>query len=149
MKSPNEPMPLQEYSCTIRPRYNEVDQMGYVYHGNYVAYCHEARTEFMRTFGLDDKSVEARGVMMPVIDMSLKYHRPTGYDEPLTLTVILREIPTTRLCFDFVITNSQGQKVCSAKSTVVFVDKTSRKPMRAPLWISSAFRPADSGLGGG
>ncbi|GAL66792.1 acyl-CoA thioesterase [Jejuia pallidilutea] len=32
----------------LRPRYGEVDQMGYVYHANYVSYCHQARNELLR-----------------------------------------------------------------------------------------------------
>ncbi len=119
----------------IRPRYDEVDQMGYVYHGNYVSYCHQARTELLRKFGINDKVLEENGIMMPVISMNLRYLKPSGYDKELTIRTFINELPSTRLHFEFVFENDQGIKVCKAESTVVFVDKESRKPMRTPDMI--------------
>jgi acyl-CoA thioester hydrolase len=125
-------------SCVIRPRYNEVDQMGYVYHANYVAYCHQARTELLRKFGINDKELESNGIMMPVISMDLKYHRPGHYDEPLFVTTIINEMPAVRFNFVFEIRNEQNQLVCSAASTVVFVDSSTRKPLKAPAMVVNA-----------
>lgn len=126
----------------IRPRYDEVDQMGYVYHANYVAYCHQSRTELLRKFGINDKKLEASGIMMPVIGMNLKYHRPGHYDEPLTITTIIHEMPVVRFNFTFEIRNERNEMVCSAESTVVFVDATTRKPMKAPEMVINALAPA-------
>lgn len=125
----------------IRPRYDEVDQMGYVYHANYVAYCHQARTELLRKFGINDKNLEASGIMMPVIGMNLKYHRPGHYDEPLTITTIIHEMPAVRFNFTFEIRNERNELVCSAESTVVFVDANTRKPMKAPEMVINALAP--------
>ena len=49
---------LIENTIQLRPRYGEVDQMGYVYHANYVSYCHQARTELLRRLNIDDKTLE-------------------------------------------------------------------------------------------
>ena len=124
----------------IRPRYDEVDQMGYVYHGNYVSYCHQARTELLRKFGVNDKVLEDNGIMMPVISMNLRYLKPSGYDNELTIRTYISKLPTTRLHFEFVFENDQGEKVCKADSTVVFVDKESRKPKRTPEIILYALQ---------
>ncbi|RKD89941.1 acyl-CoA thioesterase [Mangrovibacterium diazotrophicum] len=124
---------------TLRPRYGEVDQMGYVYHGNYVNYFHQARTELMRELGIEDSKLEAQQVMMPVISMNLQYHRPAGYDELLTIHTIIAEEPITRLNFQFEARNEQNQLVCSADSTVVFVDSKTRKPMRIPEFVKEKF----------
>jgi len=43
---------------TIRVRYDEVDQMGYVYHGNYAKYYHVARTDLLHKLGVSDKELE-------------------------------------------------------------------------------------------
>ncbi|PTN27721.1 thioesterase family protein, partial [Desulfonatronum sp. SC1] len=115
---------------------------GYVYHANYVAYCHQARTELLRKFGINDKKLEASGIMMPVIGMNLKYHRPGHYDEPLTITTIIHEMPAVRFNFTFEIRNERNELVCSAESTVVFVDANTRKPMKAPEMVINALAPA-------
>lgn len=124
----------------IRPRYGEVDQMGYVYHSNYVNYCHQARTEMLRKLGIDDKKLERHNILLPVISMNLRYLQPAGYDELLTIHTSILQIPTTRFLFKFEIRNEQDLPVCTADSTVVFVDKTTRKPLKAPQLITDALK---------
>ncbi|MGD2034041.1 MAG: hotdog domain-containing protein, partial [Bacteroidales bacterium] len=64
----------------IRPRYGEVDKMGYVYHANYVCYFHQARTELLRKYGISDSVLEKNNIILPVISMGLKYYKPAYYD---------------------------------------------------------------------
>ncbi|KOH46853.1 acyl-CoA thioesterase [Sunxiuqinia dokdonensis] len=127
-----------EATFRLRPRYGEVDQMGYVYHANYVSYCHQARTELLRKLGIDDQSLDGHNILLPVIRMNLRYLKPAGYDELLTIKTRIVDKPTTRFVFQFEIRNEQDVLLCSADSTVVFVDKTSRKPMKAPQLIINA-----------
>ena len=129
---------LIEHTIQIRPRYGEVDQMGYVYHANYVSYCHQARTELLRKINIDDKTLEANHIMLPVISMSLKYHKPVGYDEQLSVCATISERPITRFSFHFKFRNAKDDLVCTADSTVVFVDSTTRKPMKAPPLVIDA-----------
>ena len=131
---------ILEGEIHIRPRYNEVDQMGYVYHDNYVTYCHQARTELLRKLGIHDNKLEKQNIMLPVISMDLKYHKPAGYDELLTIRTRITDIPTTRFNFEFEIRNEKSELVCSAKSTVVFVDSQTRKPMRAPKIVTEKIK---------
>ena len=116
----------------IRPRYGEVDQMGYVYHANYVSFCHQARTELLRKFGINDSVLEENEIMLPVIEMNLKYLKPAHYDERLTITTTIKEMPVVRFRFEFEITNEKQEKICQATSTVVFVERKTRKPIKIP-----------------
>jgi len=122
-------------STDIRPRYGEVDQMGYVYHANYVSYCHQARTELMRNLGIHDQALEENQIMLPVISINLRYLKAAKYDELLTIKTTLREMPKTRAVFEFEIRNEANEKICTAVSEVVFVDSISRKPMKVPEMI--------------
>ena len=70
--------------------------------------------------------------------MNLKYHKPAGYDELLTIKTSIPEMPTTRFSFHFEIRNEHDELICSADSTTVFVNSTSRKPMKAPPMIIEA-----------
>ncbi len=119
-------------SMSLRPRYGEVDQMGYVYHANYVSYCHQARTELLRNLGIHDKVMEENQIMLPVISINLRYLKAARYDELLTIQTTLREMPKTRAIFEFEIRNEANEKICTAESTIVFVDSILRKPMRVP-----------------
>lgn len=123
----------------LRPRYGEVDQMGYVYHANYVTYCHQARTELLRQLGIEDHLLEENNIMLPVISMDLRYHKPAGYDELLTVKTSLKEEPRTRFSFQFEFRNEQNELICSANCSTAIVDRFTRKPMRAPALIKQAF----------
>ncbi|MFW5656841.1 MAG: acyl-CoA thioesterase [Bacteroidota bacterium] len=128
-------------SIKIRPRYDEVDQMGYVYHANYVRYCHEARTELFRSYGIPDSVLEDHGILLPVIEMNLRYIQPAFYDQPLTVNAKIHELPKIKMHVDFTIVNEARKTVCESNSTIVFVDKQTRKPMRVPEMVINAFQP--------
>ncbi len=124
----------------LRPRYDEVDQMGYVYHANYMKYYHQARTELLRKYGINDSILEDNNIMLPVISFEIKYKKPAHYDELITISTILKELPRTRLCFEFKITNKTGIILNTAKSVVVFVDSKTRSPVRAPSMVIDALK---------
>lgn len=121
----------------LRPRYGEVDQMGYVYHANYVSYCHQARTELLRKLGLNDKYIEDMDIMMPVISFNIDYKKPAHYDELISITTIIKDLPRTRFYFEFLICNEEGQILSKANSTLVFVNKATRQPKLVPEFILS------------
>ncbi len=131
---------IRKGKVQVRPRYGEVDQMGYVYHANYVTYCHLARTELLREIGIHDKFLEENGVMLPVISMDLRYLKPGKYDELLTIEASIDELPKVRFSFHFKIYNEEGELLCKAKSTVVFADSLTRKPIKIPKFISDALK---------
>ena len=116
----------------IRVRYDEVDKMGYLYHGNYAGYFHVGRTELLRKLGISDKQLESQNLILPVIEMNTKYLKPVLYDEIITLKTYLNELPKTRIKFYYEIFNEKGDLVNEANSSLVFVDNYKRKPMRIP-----------------
>lgn len=122
----------------LRPRYSDVDQMGYVYHANYVSFCHQARTELMRKMGIHDKALEDRGVMMPVISFNIDYKSPGFYDDEIHITTTISELPKVRFRFSYELRNGEGKLLNKAISTVVFVKKESRQPIMAPDFVLEA-----------
>ena len=55
------------HSTKIRVRYGETDQMGYMYYGNYAQFYEVGRVELLRSLGMTYESMEASGIMMPVL----------------------------------------------------------------------------------
>lgn len=119
----------------IQVRYDEVDKMGYVYHGNYARYYHISRTDLLRKFGLSDKDLEQLKLLLPVIEMNIKYLKPVYYDDIITIQTTLEEVPVTRMKFMHLVYNSDHEIINKASSIVVCVDSESRKPMRIPQII--------------
>lgn len=116
----------------IRVRYAETDQMGYVYYGNYAAYYEVARTEMLRTTGFSYRELEELGVMMPVLEMNIKYHSPAKYDELLTVRVTIKEKPSVRIKFDYEVFNEGGKLLNTGMTQLVFVDMQKNRPCKAP-----------------
>lgn len=116
----------------IRVRYSETDKMEYVYYGNYPQYYEIGRVEAMRSLGCSYRSIEEEGIMMPVLNMNIEYVNPAHYDDYLTIKTYIRNLPTARIVFDYEIYDEAGLLLNKGSTTLVFVDKTTRKPRRCP-----------------
>lgn len=124
----------------IQIRYDEVDKMGYVYHGNYAKYYHISRTELMRDIGFCDKELEKYNIIMPIIELNIKYIKPIYYDDIITIKTTLQKIPSVRMSFDHEVRNASDEIINRATSTAVFVDMKTRLPMKAPEFIISKLK---------
>lgn len=118
---------------TIRVRYGETDQMGYVYYGYYATYYEVARVESLRQLGLTYREIEAMGIIMPVLENQSRYIAPARYDELLRIVTTIREKPGIRIKFDYEIFNEENKLIHQGNTMLVFVDKTTGKPCRPPV----------------
>lgn len=132
---------MYKHNTTLRVRYGETDQMGYVYHGNYAQYFEIGREEAMRSLGSDYNSLEKEGVMMPVISLWTKYYHPAHYDDVLTIRTTIKQMPNIRMKFDYEILNAENKLISVGQTTLVFVDRNTRKPVRPPEWFVGLLKP--------
>ena len=123
------------HETTIRVRYSETDQMGYVYYGNYAAYLEVARVEAMKSLGVSYKNLEEQGVIMPVLYYETKYYKPAFYDDDLKIKTIIHELPKTRISFLFEIYNLKKIKLNTSKVILAFVNLKTKKPGKAPAQL--------------
>lgn len=120
------------FETNIRVRYPEADRMGYLFHGNYAMYFEVARTEMLRSLGFTYKAWEDSGLILPVREMSIRYHAPAFYDDLLTVHTLINERPAARINFHHVVYNEKDEKLCTGHIVLVFVNKETRRPSRAP-----------------
>jgi len=120
------------YDHKLRVRYGETDAMGIVHHGTYPLYYEEARTEMLRSIGLSYAELERQGIMMPVVDLSIRYRLPAYFDDVLTVRVSLREQPAARIVFHYEVLSPAGKLINEAAVTLAFMDAATRRPRRAP-----------------
>jgi len=119
----------------IRVRYAETDQMGYVYYGNYATYFEVARVESLRKLGLSYKALEESGVMLPVLEYKSKFLRPAKYDDLLTIKIIIPELPTARIKFEYEVFNELKQLLTTGETTLVFIKADNKRPCAAPAYF--------------
>ncbi len=116
----------------VRVRYGETDQMGYCYYGNYAQYFEIGRVEALRDLGLSYRAMEGEGVMLPVSELNIKYLKPSFYDDELVIETFLTEIKGPRIYFRYEIRNANNEITTTATTTLVFVDKESKRPTKSP-----------------
>lgn len=125
--------PIVSFTHQLRSRYGETDKMGYVYYGHYLQFFEVARTEFIRQSGFSYSKLEGSGIMLPVIDAAVEYKDPIFYDELMDITVHLYDLPTVRLVTYYEVHTQNRQKLHTlGKVTLCFIDKQTRRPVRAP-----------------
>ncbi|MFN4235580.1 MAG: acyl-CoA thioesterase [Bacteroidia bacterium] len=125
----------------VRVRYAETDRMGYVYYGNYATYYEVGRVEALRQLGLSYKEMEDSGIMLPVLEFSIKYFKPAFYDELLTIKTIIPEIPQARIKFLYECYNSNNILLNKGETTLVFVNVNSGRPCSAPISFLEKIKP--------
>ena len=124
-------------TCDVKIRvwYKHTDQMGFVHHSNYICYYEEARSAFMRQYGVSYAKMEAEGVLMPILRVESDYRRPAFYDDELTVRVLIDEIPKARFTVNYEVYNSRGELLNTGRTVLGFLRKDSMRPCRAPQWF--------------
>ena len=130
---------------SIRVRYAETDQMGYVYYGNYATYYEVARVECLRNLGLSYKIMEEEGIMMPVVENTSKYILPAKYDDLLTIKIFVKEMPSKRITFEYEIYNEREKLINLGITILAFVDMKNGRACSAPESIISLLKPFFNG----
>ncbi|WP_409345304.1 acyl-CoA thioesterase [Paenibacillus sp. MBLB4367] len=88
------------YKHTIRVRYQETDQMGVVYHTNYMNWFEWGRTELIRAMGMTYSEMETRGLLLPVTHAELVFKQPARYDESIGIFTRIVEYSGLKLHFE-------------------------------------------------
>jgi len=132
---------MYQFETSIRVRYAETDQMGYVYYGNYATYYEVTRVEALRSLGISYKILEENGILMPVLENWSKYIRPAKYDDLLTIKLNLKEMPAMRITFEYEVYNEDKKLINLGSTTLVFLDKSSGKPILVPDVVQDVLKP--------
>lgn len=121
-----------ENETKIRIRYGETDRMGYAYYGNYATYFEVARVETLRKTGISYRQLEDDGIILPVLDYKIRFHKPAFYDDIIIIKTTISEIPKIRFNFNYKTFNQKGDLLNEAETTLVFVSKKTNKPILIP-----------------
>jgi acyl-CoA thioester hydrolase len=121
------------FTTEIRVRYAETDGMRVVYHGNYLTYFEEARTNLFRNIGVVYAEIERSGIFLVVLEANVKYRRGAVYDDVLQVKASLKEVPTLKITIDYEITRNGGNEILVTGQTVhAFTNAQTGRPIRPP-----------------
>ena len=131
---------MKNFSMQIKVRYCETDQMGLVHHGSYINYFEEARISWISNLGFSYSEMEKSGIILPVSKLNINYLRPAYFENDLVVNVELAELPTSRLIFNYTITN-KDEVVVTGTTVLAFLNKETKKPVRCPDYMLEKVTP--------
>ncbi len=124
---------MREQVSEFRVRYAETDQMGVVYHANYLVWCEIGRTDFIRAQGQSYADMERQGIRLAVTDARLRIHASARYDETVRVTTRLASVRSRAVEFAYEITRvADGARIASASTTLVSINPAGRPMAMAP-----------------
>jgi len=124
----------------LRVRYAETDQMGVVYHANYLVWFEIGRVEFIRQTGLDYAAMEREGAMIAVVEVSARYKVPARYDDVLLVRTTLAGFRGPVVRFRYAIVRAADEVLlCEGETTHIVVGRDMKK-RELPAKYAERFR---------
>lgn len=125
-------MPLETIS-DLRVRYAETDQMGVVYHANYLVWCEIGRTDFIRAIGTPYAQLEQQGVMLAVADATIRFHASACYDDPIRVRTRVTAVRSRAVEFSYRIEHAETNVLLVTASTLLLSLSPDARPRTLPV----------------
>ena len=127
-----------QYNHPVRVYYRDVDKMNIVYYSRYFEMFEEARTELLRSIGLDVTELENSGTTLPVVEAHAEYKRGAGFEEELVVRTSIPDLPKGKLRIEYEVLK-ENELLVSGFTQHAFTNSDG-KPVRAPEMILSVMR---------
>jgi acyl-CoA thioester hydrolase len=113
----------------VRVRYAETDQMGVVYHANYLVWFEVGRVELMREMGVAYRDMEKdAGALIPVVEVTARYVAPARYDDELIVRTSVVSVRGSLIRFRYKIVRSSDERLlCEGESVHIVVGRDMKK----------------------
>jgi acyl-CoA thioester hydrolase len=133
------------HRAELRVRYSETDQMGVVYHANYLVWCEIGRTELIRQLGFPYAEMEKAGVILAVAEASVRYHASARYDDLILVDTEIEEVRSRAIIFRYVISRRRpdgiDERLATARTVLVAIDPGGQ-PRTMPPEVRNLFDDA-------
>ncbi|MCQ2280382.1 MAG: acyl-CoA thioesterase [Bacteroidales bacterium] len=102
-------------------KYYECDPMGITHHSNYVRFMEEARVDFLDQLGYGFEKMEAEGVVSPVLNINVKYIKPSKFQDEISISVCLEKTSALKYTFHYVMKIGETT-ICTGESIHCFME---------------------------
>ncbi len=126
-----------KHTHQFRMRYSESDQLGSYYNSRLLEWMEVGRTELIRSTGCSYSEWEARGVMAPIVEATLKFKGRAAYDDLLEIETICSREGRARLRFESVVKRAEDGQLVAEGYTIHALINRAGKPIRIPDWINN------------
>jgi acyl-CoA thioester hydrolase len=126
---------MSEFSWPVRVYYEDTDSGGVVYHSNYLNFMERARTEWLRSIGIEqDQLRNEHNCIFAVHSMQLKFRKPARFNNLLTVTSRVNKVAGASLEFEQKVM-CDDELLCDAVVKIACLDAEQFRPMSIPTFI--------------
>ena len=119
-----------------RVNYSETDQMGFVYHANYLVWLDMARTEHLRSTGVTYRDMEERGVFLAVTEARIRYRLAARYDDLVRIRCWVRDLASRRVVFGYAVERAETAELLATAETALIALDRRRALSRVPADVT-------------
>ncbi len=126
------------FEWPVRVYYEDTDLQGVVYYANYFRYMERARTEWLRSLGVEqDRLLAEERRYFVVVDTYAEFLKPARFNEMLVATARLEKLTRATFLIEQLIYRQSldGELLCRGKVKAAYVDADTQKPLRVPAEI--------------
>ncbi|MEO8096674.1 MAG: thioesterase family protein [Acidobacteriota bacterium] len=125
---------MHTVEARVRVRYAETDQMGVVYHANYLVWMEIGRVEYWRAAGLRYRDMEREdGILLVVAEVNCRYLAPAFYDDEVVIRTSLAECNARMVRFEYELAScADGSLLAKGYTKHVFCGRD-RRPAKLPV----------------
>lgn len=120
---------MKKVRAEIEVRYQETDQMGVVYHANYLVWFEIGRTKLIEALGFKYAEMEKYGVVSPVIEVNVSYKKPVRYGEKVYIDTWIEKYDGIRTVYGYNVLNANEDIVVTGETKHVIVKKDTFRPL--------------------
>jgi acyl-CoA thioester hydrolase len=116
--------------------------MGIAHHSNYIVWFEIGRTDLCRQTGFPYAEIERRGYLLVVTEVVCRFRVPFRYDEEVVIRTTVAEAASRSMRFAYELRNASEDVVhANGSSSHLWLDRETRKPVRADEEVMRAFAP--------
>lgn len=115
--------------------------MGIAHHSNYVVWFEIGRTDLCRETGITYRDIEDRGFLLVVVEIGCRFRTPYRYDDEVLIRTSIGQAGSRMLRFEYELFDSAGEVHATGFSMHVWLDRATRKPVKADPAVMRAFAP--------
>lgn len=129
---------IKTFSLPIRIYFEDTDSGGVVYHSNYLKFMERARTEWLRSIGIDQRHLKQdHQIMFVVHRIDIQFKLPARFNDELIVKSELKDIGSSKIEFRQMIYRND-EMLIDASVDIACIDSEKFKPVRIPPTIKQA-----------
>jgi tol-pal system-associated acyl-CoA thioesterase len=131
---------MTKYVLPVRVYLEDTDAQGVVYNASYFRFMERARTEWLRSQGIDhEQLLHEHGVLLVLASIQARFHAPAKLSDMLYVSASVAEARGARVRFaqQIVLNDPDGEVICDGVAEVACKDAERGRPRRLPMALMS------------